>query len=85
MNLHFIAALDRATIDLRVWERGAGITQACGSGACAAAHAANEWGLVDDVVQVHQPGGTATVLLNTDNGVALRGPATYIAALTVTA
>jgi diaminopimelate epimerase len=82
LNIHFISARNRAAIDLKVWERGAGITEACGSGACAAAHAANEWGLVDAIVEVHQPGGVATVLLE-DSGVSLRGPAAYIATVAV--
>ena len=38
-------------IELAVWERGAGITQACGTGACAAAHVAHQWGLVGDRVR----------------------------------
>ncbi len=82
LNIHFISARDRAAIDLKVWERGAGITEACGSGACAAAYAANEWDLVDGIVEVHQPGGVATVLLE-DSGVSLRGPAAFIATVAV--
>ena len=49
----------RTTLDLRVWERGVGITRACGSGAVAAAVAAHDWGLVGDRVQVRMPGGDA--------------------------
>jgi len=82
LNVHFIKAIDTGTIDLKVWERGAGITEACGSGACAAAYAANDWGLVDSVVEVRQPGGIATVLLD-ETGVSLRGPSAYIATVTV--
>ena len=54
-------------ITMRVHERGAGITQACGTGACASAWAASKWGLVPESVRevlVHQPGGDASVRLN---------------------
>lgn len=49
---------------LRVWERGVGETLACGTGSCAAAAAAREWGVVGDRVLVHNPGGTLEVDLN---------------------
>lgn len=71
-------------ITMRVHERGAGITFACGTGACASAFAAKQWGLVaagtDDVL-VHMDGGTATVSFAADqpNRAILTGPATHIA------
>ncbi len=46
---------------LEVFERGAGRTQACGTGACAAATVAHGWGLVGEQVAVHMPGGTARI------------------------
>ncbi len=48
-------------VTMRVYERGVGLTDACGTGACASAAAAQAWGLVGDRVVVHQPGGTATI------------------------
>ncbi len=60
-NVHVVAAVDGGTIRMRPWERGAGLTQACGSGACAAAHLARGWGLVGDRVEVRMPGGTGVV------------------------
>jgi diaminopimelate epimerase len=77
LNVHLIAVPSRDRITLRVWERGAGITEACGSGACAAAWAAARWGLVDDVVTVDMPGGAATIEVG--DPVVLTGPATYVA------
>ncbi len=70
-------------IRMRVHERGVGITEACGTGACAAAHAAAGWGLAtpaDGKLVVHMDGGTATVALDTptDGSVTLTGPATYV-------
>ncbi len=57
---------------LDVYERGAGRTQACGTGACAAAAVARDWGLVGDQVAVRMPGGVATVGLG--DTVTLAGP-----------
>jgi diaminopimelate epimerase len=65
-------------ITMRVVERGVGETQACGTGACAAAWTANRWGLVGTVVTVHQRGGDAVVELK-DDTILLTGPATFIA------
>jgi diaminopimelate epimerase len=65
-------------VTMRVVERGVGETQACGTGACAAAWAANRWGLVGTVVTVHQPGGDALVELKEDT-ILLTGPTTRIA------
>ena len=76
------------SITMRVHERGAGITEACGTGACAAAYAARSWGLVTrsatDVV-VHMDGGSATVSFdeNAPGRVVLTGPATYVATIHV--
>jgi diaminopimelate epimerase len=68
VNLEIVeAGPESNAITMRVHERGAGITQACGTGACASAWAANEWGLVPSSVTeilVHQPGGDATVRIN---------------------
>lgn len=73
-------ALDGA-VDLRVWERGVGPTEACGTGAVAAALAAHRWGLVGDPVVVRMPGGAAEVRLGETT--TLTGPATYVAAVEV--
>jgi diaminopimelate epimerase len=51
-NVEFVQIIDRSHIRMRVWERGAGITQACGTGACAAAVAAMRRGLTDRLVTV---------------------------------
>lgn len=61
VNVGFAAIRDRGAIDLRVWERGAGETLACGSGACAAVAVLRQWGLVDDTVAVNLPGGTLRI------------------------
>jgi diaminopimelate epimerase len=53
----FMQVVDRKHIRLRVFERGAGETQACGTGACAAVAVARLWGMVDEEVAVDLPGG----------------------------
>jgi diaminopimelate epimerase len=75
-------------IRMRVHERGAGITEACGTGACAAAHAAAGWGLAtprDGKLVVHMDGGSATVALDTPQPghVTLTGPATHVATIEI--
>ena len=75
-------------ITMRVHERGAGITEACGTGACASAWAAASWGLVParlPEILVHMRGGDAKVRLHQPSAgrVTLVGPAQYIATLTV--
>ena len=70
VNLEVVApGPERNGITMRVHERGAGLTQACGTGACASAWAAVWWGLVPQAserveVVVHMPGGDAVVLVN---------------------
>jgi diaminopimelate epimerase len=64
-------------LDMAVWERGVGITQACGTGAVASAAVAHSWGLVGARTIVRQPGGDAVVVL--DHGEAtLVGPSQFI-------
>ncbi|MHB8593680.1 MAG: diaminopimelate epimerase [Acidimicrobiales bacterium] len=69
-------------LTLRVWERGVGETQACGTGTCAAAAAAAAWGLVARQVPVHNPGGTLEVELTAD-GAVLGGPTVSVAMVEV--
>jgi diaminopimelate epimerase len=69
-------------IDLTVWERGAGITSACGTGASAAAVVAHRWGLVGPRVTVHLPGGDVGVVVG-EGETLLTGPAVYVATIDV--
>jgi diaminopimelate epimerase len=65
-------------LDVRVFERGAGETLACGTGACAAAAAAHSWGMVGNHVHVHLPGGTLEVEIG-EHTIVLRGPTRKVA------
>lgn len=67
---------------MRVHERGAGMTEACGTGSCAAAAAGHEWGLVGDRVTVHNPGGDLLVELKPE-GALLTGPAQFVGRIEV--
>lgn len=76
-NVEFAEPIRPNTFEVRVWERGSGETQACGSGACAVAIAAAAIGLVDpaQAVHVHMAGGPLLVRLSSDGSLQLEGPA----------
>ncbi|MGM0593610.1 MAG: diaminopimelate epimerase [Pseudomonadota bacterium] len=61
VNVGFMQVVDRSHIRLRVYERGAAETLACGTGACAAVAVGRHWGELDDEVQVSLPGGELTI------------------------
>jgi diaminopimelate epimerase len=76
INAGYLQVIDRHAIRLRVYERGAGETLACGTGACAAAVAGIARGLLDSPVSVRARGGTLTVSWGgAQNSVWMKGPA----------
>ena len=78
-NIEFAQIIDRQNINMRVWERGAGETLACGTGACATAVACNLNGLTDRKVNIELLGGTLNIEWNeTDNHVYMTGPAVTV-------
>jgi len=78
-NVGFMKIHGRDTIDLRVYERGAGETLACGSGACAAVVVGRLRGLLNERVLVHLPGGTLVVSWSGDEqAVWMTGPAVQV-------
>jgi diaminopimelate epimerase len=89
VNLEIVeAGPEPGAITMRVHERGAGITEACGTGACASAWAAASWGLVEATIEeitVHMDGGDAKVRLHQPQHghVTLVGPAVFVGSLTV--
>jgi diaminopimelate epimerase len=72
-NVEFASLIAPDTLRMRVWERGTGVTLACGSGACATAVAAHLRGLTGRRVSLHMDGGILTVDWR-DDGVWLTGP-----------
>ncbi len=73
-NIGFVQILARDRFRLRVWERGAGLTLACGSGACAALVNAARRGLTEREATVIVDGGELTIAWRTDNHVLMTGP-----------
>ena len=73
-----VASVHNGTIRLRVWERGAGITEACGTAACASVVAASRRGLVDRKATVRLDGGDLQVEWLQDGTVQMTGPATFV-------
>jgi diaminopimelate epimerase len=73
-NISLAHVTSRRTMDVRTWERGVGLTLACGTAACAAAVAAMRKKLTDRTVVVNLPGGPLTIELRDDNHVWMTGP-----------
>ncbi len=79
VNVGFLQVIDRQHAKLRVWERGAGETQACGTGACAAAVAAIRQGWMDSPLQLELPGGKLCIeWAGTGQPVMMTGPAVRV-------
>lgn len=77
-NVEFVRVLNRQEIEVWVFERGVGLTLACGTGACAAAVAAVLNGFTERKVTVHLPGGALEIFWAKDNRVFMAGPAQYV-------
>ncbi|MDP2734443.1 MAG: diaminopimelate epimerase [Hoeflea sp.] len=76
-NISIARVIDDHTLDLRTWERGTGLTRACGSGACAAAVSAARTGRTGREVTVNVPGGPLKIEWRADNHVIMTGPAEW--------
>ncbi|MEX2648083.1 MAG: diaminopimelate epimerase [Alphaproteobacteria bacterium] len=77
-NIGFARVTAPDAIRARVWERGAGLTQACGTGACAALVAANRRGLAARSASVTLDGGALDIVWRADDHVVMTGPAAYV-------
>ena len=80
VNVEFVQLLGRNALRMRVWERGSGVTLACGTGACASAAAAVQRGACDPdtEIRVHLDGGTLRVTVGTDGSVQMEGPCEFV-------
>ena len=80
VNVEFVQVLGNSELRTRVWERGSGVTMACGTGACACATAAvkKKYCALYEPISVHLDGGTLKITVATDNAVTMTGPAEFI-------
>lgn len=81
VNVEFVQVIHSKALQFRVWERGSGVTEACGTGACAAVVAAilNGFCLREEEITVHLSGGDLNIRWADDDHVWMRGPAEFIA------
>ena len=80
VNVEFVQVIDKDHLRMRVWERGSGVTMACGTGACASTAAAVSKGYCrpDDPVSVELDGGTLEITIKSDDTAMMNGPAALI-------
>jgi diaminopimelate epimerase len=78
-NVQFLKILDRANIQIEIWERGAGYTVASGSSSSAAAAVAHRLGLVDKSIFVHMPGGIIQIEIGDEFSIRMTGSVTRVA------
>ncbi len=74
INMQLMKIVDRANIEIQIWERGAGYTLASGSSSCAAAGAAHRLGMADERINVKMPGGSLLVEIGEDQEIHMTGP-----------
>ena len=74
VNFHVVNVEGRSRLKARTWERGAGLTLACGTGACAIQAAARLLGLTDEIVEMRMPGGELIVTWSGQGPVYMEGP-----------
>ena len=80
VNVEFVQVIGNSELRMRVWERGSGVTMACGTGACASAVAAvkKKYCAPCDPISVHLDGGTLKITVTSDNKVTMTGPAEFV-------
>jgi diaminopimelate epimerase len=78
INVNVATILSRGHAMMRTWERGAGLTRACGTGACATFAAGRRLRLLDPEVRLDLPGGTLHLSESADGHLIMRGPATHV-------
>ena len=77
-NVTFAKVINKNLIKVRVWERGAGLTKACGTAACATAFAGKINGLIDDKVDIEFALGKLSIFIDKDNNIYMKGPVSSI-------
>lgn len=82
-NLQICQKIDTGNLDIEIWERGSGYTKASGTGSCAVAVAAYRLGLVENRVNVNQPGGMIQIDIKDDDTIYMTGTVGYVADMSV--
>ena len=82
-NVQFMKVLDRTTIQIEIWERGAGYTLASGSSGSASAAVARKLGLCDPEITVHMPGGAIQITISEQFSIVMTGPVAKVAEGTI--
>jgi diaminopimelate epimerase len=77
-NVTLATIVNRELINVRVWERGAGITKACGTAACATAFAAKQNGLANEKVDIEFSTGRLSISIDINNSIHMKGPVSDI-------
>lgn len=77
-NVEFVKILNKDELEVKVWERGAGITLACGTGACATAAVSIDQKKVNNDVKINLPGGPLQIKKNNNNEMMMTGPSTFV-------
>jgi len=77
-NVTIATIVNKELIKVKVWERGAGLTKACGTAACATAYTANQAGLVSNKVDIEFSTGRLTISVDENNSIHMKGPVSDI-------
>ena len=77
-NVTLATIVNRELINVRVWERGAGLTKACGTAACATAFAAKQNGLANEKVDIEFSTGRLSISIDINNSIHMKGPVSDI-------
>ena len=77
-NVTLATVVNKELIKVKVWERGAGLTKACGTAACATAFAAKQNGLINDKVDIEFSTGRLTISIDENNSIHMKGPVSDI-------
>ena len=77
-NIEFVQVMDKTHLRQVTWERGVGITQACGSGACAVYAAARHCKLVDEAVEIELDGGVLSLSADEGDNILMTGAVAYV-------
>ena len=77
VNVNLVSVNNKSSLNVKVWERGAGLTLACGTGACASAFAAIQRKYCGNRIEVNLPGGVLNIFVNDEEEIFMTGPAKF--------